>query len=296
MTTRANGPLSGLAWLRRGLRAGRHHPRAVFGGAAVLMVAALVPGVVQALLHGLLRPGPGAASVIAALTTLFAVALLAPLMGGYLRLIDASEHGRAARAADVFAPFRSAQDAQQLIGFTLVVLLLQLGALSLLYALFGQAMTALVDWYAQVMALMQQARPGQPLQAPAPPDGLGGMFGLGGLFALFVAGTFAVGLGQVALRGQRLGAALRDGLAGAARNLLPLLVLGALSFALLMAVSLAMLLVLAVLGLLPPVLAAAVFVPLYLAFTLVAYAVMFGVAYHLWRDVAGAAPAPGLEA
>ena len=48
MTTRANGPLSGLDWLKRGLNSGRHNPRAIFGGAAVLMVAALLPSIVQA--------------------------------------------------------------------------------------------------------------------------------------------------------------------------------------------------------------------------------------------------------
>lgn len=297
MTTRANGPLAGFAWLRRGLLSARHNPRAVLGGAAVLMVAALLPGVVQALLHGLLRPGAGVANALAALATLLAVALLAPLMGGYLRLIDATRQGRAVRAADVFAPFRSGRDAQPMIGFVLVMLLVQVGALSLLYALFGEAMTALADWYAQVLALMQQAGPGQPVRAPAPPAGLGGMFGLGGLFAVFVAGMFAIGLGQVALRGEPLVAALRDGLAGALRNLVPLLVLAALAFVLLMALSLGMLLVLAVLGLLPPLLAAALFLPLYFAFTLVAYAAMFGVMYEVWRDVAGDAPAPaGFEA
>ena len=41
MTTRANGPLAGLAWLRRAFNAGRHNPRAIFGGASLLMVAAL---------------------------------------------------------------------------------------------------------------------------------------------------------------------------------------------------------------------------------------------------------------
>ena len=36
MTTRANGPLTGLQWLKGGLNTGRNNPRAILGGAAVL--------------------------------------------------------------------------------------------------------------------------------------------------------------------------------------------------------------------------------------------------------------------
>jgi hypothetical protein len=298
MTTRANGPLAGLAWLKRGLNSGRHNPRAIFGGAALLMVAALVPGFLQASLHLLLKPGPGGATVIAALTTVLAVLLLGPLMGGYLRVIDASERGQPAHAADILAPFRNAHDAQRLIGFSFVMLLVQLGALSLLFAVFGQGLQNLQDWYLRVAELMQQTTPGKPAQLPPPPDGLGGLFSLGGLVALFVAAVFAVGLGQVALRGRGIGAALLEGLAGAARNLLPLLVMAAVAFALMMAAAVALLLVAGVLGLLHPMLAVVVFLPLYMVFVLVLYVVMFGVMYHLWRDVAGDAPAPasGFEA
>ena len=95
-----------------------------------------------------------------------------------------------------------------------------------------------------------------------------------------------------------IGTALLEGVAGAVRNLLPLLVMAAVAFALLMAAAIALLLVGAVLALLHPVLAVAVFLPLYMAFVLVVYVVMFGVMYHLWRDIAGNAPAAtaGLEA
>ena len=187
MTTRANGPLTGLAWLKRGLNSGRHNPRAIFGGAALLMMAALVPGVLQAFAHLLLKPGPGGATLIAALTTVLAVLMLGPLMGGYLRVIDASERGQPAHAADILAPFRNAQDAQRLIGFSFVMLLVQLGALSLLFALFGEGLQNLQEWYQRVAELAQQTPPGGKPELPPPPDGLGGLFSLGGLFALFVA-------------------------------------------------------------------------------------------------------------
>lgn len=298
MTTRANGPLAGIAWLRRGFNSGRHNPRAIFGGAALIMVAALIPGFLQAFAHAVLKPGPGAATIIAALTTVLAVVLLGPLMGGYLRVVDRSERGEPAQAADVIAPFRNAHDAKRLIGFSFIMLLVQLGALSLLFALFGHALQNLQDWYLRVAELLQHATPDKPAQLPPPPDGLGGLFSLGGLFALFVAAVFAVGFGQVALQGRNLGAALVDGLAGAARNLLPLLVMAAVAFALMMAAGVVLVLVAGILGLLHPVLAVAVFLPLYMVFVLVLYVVMFGVMYHLWRDVAGDPPAPaaGFEA
>jgi len=298
MTTRANGPLAGIAWLRRGFNSGRHNPRAIFGGAALIMVAALIPGFLQAFAHAVLKPGPGAATIIAALTTVLAVVLLGPLMGGYLRVVDRSERGEPAQAADVIAPFRNAHDAKRLIGFSFIMLLVQLGALSLLFAIFGHALQNLQDWYLRVAELLQHATPEKPAQLPPPPDGLGGLFSLGGLFALFVAAVFAVGFGQVALQGRNLGAALVDGLAGAARNLLPLLVMAAVAFALMMAAGVVLVLVAGILGLLHPVLAVAVFLPLYMVFVLVLYVVMFGVMYHLWRDVAGDPPAPaaGFEA
>jgi hypothetical protein len=290
MTTRANGPLAGLAWLKRGLNSGRHNPRAIFGGAALLMVAALVPMFLQAFVHAVVKPGPGGATVIAAMATVLAVMLLGPLIGGYLRVIDASERGLPAHAADVLAPFRDPQDARKLIAFAFVMLLLQLGAQSLLVGLFGQVLQNLQEWYLRAIELLQQATPGKPAQLPPPPDGLGGLFSLGGLIALFIAAVFAVGLGQVALRGRGIGAALLEGLAGAARNLLPLLVMAAVAFALMMAAGLALLLVAGVLGLLHPLLAVVVFLPLYMVFVLVLYVVMFGVMYHLWRDVADEAP------
>lgn len=287
MTTRANRPLAGLAWLRRGFNSGRHNPRAIFGGAALLMVAALIPGFLQAFLHAAMKPGAGGATIISALTTVLAVILLGPLMGGYLRVIDASERGQPARASDVLAPFRNAQDAQRMIAFSFIMLLVQLGALSLLFAVSGHAWQNLQEWYQRVTELLQSAKPGQPAELPPPPTGLGGLFSLGGIFGLFVAAVFSIGLGQLALRGRGLRTALLEGLAGAVRNLLPLLVMAVVAFTVLMAAGVALVLVAGLLGLLHPLLAVVVFLPLYMLFLLALYVVMFGVMYHLWRDVAG---------
>lgn len=298
MTTRAKGPLSGLDWLKRGLNSGRRNPRAIFGGAAVLMVAALLPSIVQALIQLALKPGMNGTLVIAALTTLLSIALMGPLMGGYLRLIHISEQGRPAQARDIFAPFKSPADARKMIGFAFVLLMVYLGVGYVLVSLFAKD---LPEWYLKVMALSQQTQVGKPVQLPPPPDGLGGFLGLGSLFALFAGGVFAVGLGQIALGARDVGTALLDGVTGTAKNLLPLLVLAILVFGLMLALSVALALVLVVVSLLAsllhPALAGAVLLPLYMLLLLVLYVVMFGVMYHLWRDVAGEAPVPvgGIE-
>lgn len=298
MTLRTNGPLAGFAWLRRGLDAGRQNPRAVFGGAAVLAVAWLLPNLVQLLLQAALRPGPLGTNAIAALTTLLAIALLAPLIGGYLRVIDACEHGRPAHAADIFLPFRQGQGSQRMVGFALLVMLLQLGLLSVLFGVFREGLEALAGWSAQVTEAIRTTDSDKPAAMPPPPEGLGGFLGLGSLGALFLGGVFAIGMGQVVFAGRRVAGALADGLRGTLRNLLPLLVLAVVAFALLMGIGLAAVLLVAVLSLIHPVLAAAVFLPLYMLFLLAAYAVMFGVMYQLWRDVAGerAPVAGGIEA
>lgn len=299
MTTRAKGPLSGLDWLKRGLNSGRHNPRAVFGGAAVLMVAALLPSLVQALVQFALRPGVDGTLVIAALTTLLSIALMGPLMGGYLRLLHACEMGRPVHARDIFEPFRSPRDARRMMGFAFVLLMVYLGVGYVLVSLFAKD---LPEWYLQLVALSQQPQtPGQPVQLPPPPDGLGGFLGLGSLFALFIGGVFAVGMGQIALRARGIGAALADGVSGAAKNLLPLLVLAVLAFGLMMALSVLLALVLGVVALLAsllhPVLATAILLPVYLLLFLVLYVVMFGVMYHLWRDIAAeVSDAGGFEA
>lgn len=294
MTLRANGPLAGLQWLKRGFDTARRNPRAIFGGAAVLAVAWLLPNLVQLLLQAALRPGPLGTNAIAALTTLLAIALLAPLIGGYLRVIDASEHGRPALASDIFSAFRARQGSQRMVGFALLVMLLQLGLLSLLFGVFREGVEALAGWSTRVTELLSGATPGKPVQLPPPPEGLGGFLGLGSLGALFLSSVFAIGMGQVVFAGRRVGGALADGLLGTLRNLLPLLVLAVLAFALLMGIGLVAVVVVAVLSMIHPMLAALVFLPLYMLFLLAAYALMFGVMYQLWRDVAAErAPLPG---
>ena len=108
----------------------------------------------------------------------------------------------------------------------------------------------------------------------------------------------AIGMGQVALRGRGVFAALGDGFAGAVKNLLPLLML-LVAYLLLCVVALLVVFALVMLFTLlikvSPWLALLA-VPLYLAALLAIVVVAFGVMYALWRDVCGGgnvAAAPG---
>ena len=141
--------------------------------------------------------------VIAALTTLLSIALMGPLMGGYLRLIHASEQGRPAQPPTSSRRSQVAQPTPaRMIGFAFVMLMVHLGVgyRAGQPVREGQGPAGVVP-EGDGRTVAADATGGKPVQLPPPPDGLGGFFGLGGLFALFVGGVFAVGLGQVALRG-----------------------------------------------------------------------------------------------
>lgn len=289
MTTRARGPLAGLDWLRRGINLGRHNPRAVFGGAVLIALAALLPSLLQLLLLKLLSPGATGMMVVVALSTALSLVLMPPMIGGYLQVIDASEHGRPAQAGGVFAPFRSAPQLRRLIGFGA---LMMLAYLAIAWLLVMWLCPDFIGWYTQVMQLSQGGTPVDPNAIPPLPEGLGALLGLGALVGIFLGSVYAIGFGQIALGGQRLGRALGDGVSGALRNLLPLLLLALLGFLLM----LALLLVTGLLGLalgfagglLHPALGALLGMAVYMLMLLLMYVVVFGVMYHLWRDVAAA--------
>jgi hypothetical protein len=148
------------------------------------------------------------------------MSLMATLMVGYLRLLDAVESGRPARAADVFAGFGDRRAILHAIGFMLLLMVVQnllvVGLISLLAPEFG-------SWYLQSLQMSMSG------VAQPPPTALPSGFGMA-MVTMWVIGIFcyavqAIGFGQIALRGGTIGSALSDGVSGAAKNLLPLLVL-----------------------------------------------------------------------
>lgn len=286
MTTRAMGPLAGIGWLKNAINLGRRNPRAVFGGAALMLLIALLPTAITLPVQLMVEPGVAGLVGIMAFS-LVASLLMVPLMGGYLRLIDAAESGRPSRARDVFSAYRRGGGAWQLIGFGLAMLALYVVAMAAVIAVVG---TGILSWYMQVATASQHgAADAAALQQL--PEGLGLAVALGSVLWLFMSGVYAIGFGQVALGRRNALAALGDGMLGSLKNLLPLLVLTLAGLMAMLLLGVGLMLVALLLGVVAKLvgtwLLVVVAVPLYIALLLAMYVVIFGVIYHLWRDVCG---------
>src|SRR5688500_11912826 len=109
MTTRALGPGAGWSWLKQAINLGSQNPMAIFGGAALVFVVVIVVAIVLGILMGTtattLQTGGAASMTLSMLITLPILLVMAGLLVGYLRIIDAVEQNRPASAANVFAGF-----------------------------------------------------------------------------------------------------------------------------------------------------------------------------------------------
>ena len=293
MTTRAMGPGAGWSWLKQAINLGRNNPKALFGAAALLMVVALIPSVIQLVAqYGFGMTDMSAMLSIIGLTTLAMLIVYPLLIGGFFRVIDATEHNRPTRATALFDTFKAGQGRGRLIGFGLLLTVIYLCAIALIVGTLGPEIGS---WYWQAITATQTAVPGTPPDIPAVPEGFGTVFGLVLLVMVFLTGVYSVGFGQVALAGRSVGGALADGFAGALKNLLPLLVLTVIAIVLMILAAIVIVIVVMILaaigGLVSPILGMVLAAPVYLAFLVALYVVMFGVMYFMWRDVAGQAAA-----
>lgn len=292
MALRTKGPLAGFSWLAGGINLGRRNAKAVFGGAALLLVLAFLPSLLTVPLQ-LGTQAAGAATPTNLLLvfgiSLAAGLLLMPAYVGYMRVIDAAERGRPTRARDVFAPYR--QGAMwRLVGYGAAMFAVYAAVLGGILATVGRG---LGSWYLDVLATAGSHAPPPPL-----PSGVGLAILLLIVAALWLTGVYAISLGQVALRDRGVGSAITDGLVGGLKNLLPLvaLMLG-LVFAwivLALVVGLAAVLVMLLGKLVGMWLVVVVAIPLYVALVLAMIVVLFGAMYHLWRDVCDDGDAPGM--
>lgn len=286
MTTRSKGPLAGFGWLQHGIGAGFRHPKPIFGGAAFLLLACLVPSLLSLPLQLSLRNGGASPSPAVFVWILAGSALLGllivPLYAGYLQVIDAAERGQPARALDVFKPYRQGE-ALRLIGYGVALIVIYIGLFGIVIVATG---SGIVGWYMQ--ALNAQANHQLP---PALPPGFGLTVLLLMLAGLFVMGFYSISLGQVALRRRGVFNAIGDGLMGALKNLLPLLVLAFSIFIAWIILAIALMIVIGVIVLIGKFaggwLILLLGIPVYIAMLLLVFSVMFGVMYYLWRDVCG---------
>ena len=299
MTTRAVGPGAGIEWLKQAFNLGRSNPQAIFGGAALLLATlgagAIGLSLVLVLLSTALDADPTASLAVSLVVGLGIAMLMAAMMVGYLRLLNAVEQGRPAGAGDVFAGFTDLPASGRAIGFMLLLTVAQYVLVIGLVSMFAHEFGA---WYIDSLKASMAGQAAEPMTAL--PQGFGTAFVLMAAIGLFAYAVQAVGLGQIANGGAGIRGALADGVAGAAKNLLPLLVF----LLVLLVAGLVLMLVVGLLAAIVGVIAnlvgawllLVVGIPLYLGFLLAMFVVMFGVMYFVWRDICGEGEAPAAPA
>lgn len=289
MQTRTMGPGAGWRWLSRGFNLGRNNPRALFGGAALLMLVAMAPSLLQVLVLAASGGTDPATSSVVGLVVMAILAIVFPLLvAGYLRVVHAAEQGRPTRALAVFDAFRAGSDRGRIVATGLLLLLAYLAMFAAVLFLAGGDVA---DWYWEIMMLAQSGEPGATPDIPPMPEGMGRLVALSLLVTMITGGLYAIALGQVALNGRGVGESLADAVAGTFRNVLPLLVLTVLGALAMVAAFLVVALVVALLAvvgsLVDPMVGVLLAVPVYLVFLLMVYVVMFGVMYYIWLDICG---------
>lgn len=289
MTIRAVGPGRSWGWLQQAINLGRHNPRAIFGAAALMVVVVLIPSVLQMILQLVFKESPAAIGAVVVMTSVLSMVVTALLTGGMLRVIHAAENGQPTHATAIFDGFRSGRLRGRLIGFGVLMTVIYLGVLVVVIGLFGQDF---MRWYWELMTSAEAMQAAGGAVAPnlaEMPDGLGRIMAIGSLFALFMGSVYAIGFGQVALGDRGVGEAFADGLRGAVKNVLPIVLLALLSvlgmFVLIFVFGLVAIIVSVVAGMISKVLAMVLLVPIYFGMILLLYVVMFGVMHFMWRDV-----------
>ena len=286
MTTRSKGPLAGFGWLKRGISVSYRHPKPLFGGAVFLLLACMMPSLITLLMqfHSMqtsTQPSLATVGWTTAVSMLLSLVLV-PLYAGYLQVIDAAEHGRPARTRGIFNPYRQGE-ALRVIGYGLALIVVYVALFGIIIAAAGGG---IVRWYMQMLTAQASHQP-----PPTLPHGFGIAIALFVVLGIFMMGFYSISLGQVALRQRSVFGAIGDGLIGALKNLLPLLVFAVSLVLVWIVAAIAIVIVAALLALIGKLVGAwlvfALIVPLYIAVLLMMFTVMFGVMYHLWRDVCG---------
>lgn len=287
MTTRSRGPGAAFGWLNRGISAGFDEPKLLFGGAALVALAAFLPSLITVPMqlyaaHAGTPLQSGTFLWIAILSVLLGL-LIVPLYAGYLQIVDSVERGRLPSIGEIVKPYREGK-APRLIGYGFLMLLIYFAMFAIIIVAVGGS-TA--HWYMQALA----ARSAHQQPPTGLPDGFGITLLLFIVVAMLMLGFYSISLGQLTLNNRSVFGAIGDGLVGVLKNVLPLLTLAVGLIVVWIGVALCfgiLVFILAMIGkLVGPWLTLALIIPLYIALLLVAFAAMFGVMYHLWRDVCG---------
>lgn len=291
MQTHAKGPGAGWWWLIRGCAVLGRDTGKILGASALLLLCVVAITLVQMLI-----PAHGQGKLVVTGIGMLVGGILSPVLyGGFMRVIDASRNGRPASALMLFEPFQPGQGGARLAVFGLCMWAINVAFLAALVLTVGHDMGT---WYMQLLAHQPSlGTPPQPL--PRLPSDFALTLALMTVFYLFYSGAMAIGIGQASLRGESGVAAFRDGLAGAFKNVLPLVVLATCGVLALLVVSMLFgfvaVIVIGVAMLISKVVGVAVVIVLYAVFALFLIPIMVGVNYAIWHDVAdgeqlGAAP------
>jgi hypothetical protein len=287
MAIRSMGPSAGFGWLGRGIGVGFRHPMPLFGGAALMAVAALIPTLITlpVQLHAL-RSGtalePTTVGWMMALSMLFGL-LLIPLYAGYMQLVYAAEEEFDVSAFDIIKPYREGK-ALRLIGYGLAMLVIYFVVFGIIFAITGGD---IAQWYMGALTAQLNHQP----PPTTLPHGFGITLLLCVVIGIFIIGVYSISLGQITLRNRSVFGAIGDGIIGALKNLLPLLMLALGLLLTWIGVAIGFGITALLLALIGKLIGAwfvfVLIVPLYIALLLVAFSAMFGVMYHLWLDVCG---------
>lgn len=286
---RTVGAAAGFRWIWGAINIGRRGPGAIFGGAGLLLLVVIVVmtglllamGGLLALSHVPMQPIPRILGIGFMLVLLMGIAFG---LVGYLRLIDAVESGREARAADAFRGFADFSAGSRTFAIMLVIMVVQQAVTIGLIVWF---LPDLGRWYLDVLHGMDVAA-GAP---PALPSAFWKFYPASVLLNLAGSWVQSVAICQVSLGGRGIAGALGDGIVSLLRNLSALLVLFvvviALALGILVIVLFAVLAVVLIAKLVAMWLAVVLALILYFAFFVAMIAVGCASMYYIWRDTAG---------
>ena len=190
MAPRMRGPLAAFGWLKNGINLGHRNPKAVFGGAAIIGLLSLAPSLVTTPLQ-MWKPGMATFAITLVISLACGLALV-PLFAGFMRVIDATHRGEAARAMQVLQPYRNG-DWKRLLLYAVAMLALYVLTMALILGALGG------EWLRMYAAAMSGNAEVLEATAVSVPSNLGGLLALGGVLALLVSGIYAISLGQVSL-------------------------------------------------------------------------------------------------
>lgn len=272
---------NGITWLTRGFATVRNHPGTTTAAVFLFLLALLVPVGLQFATNFLI-PGAQASLAVQLLFTLTGLLVAALLQVGILRVFDSLERTGRATSSSIFATFGDVDLVTRTLAFALVVLAIYVVLVVVVLRALGPDM---VDWYMHSLTQPMSASAVSPPMVHSPWTAVA--IGVAGSIAMFGVNTF--GYAQVALSPTSGAAAFMQGLQATARNMLPLLVNTIIVIGALLLLSIPMLLLMLLLGfiggLVHPLAAVVLVMPVFLACLIAMCAVFYATMYHAWRDV-----------